>query len=175
MANEFIARKGLLVSGSTRISGSVTANSFTGSLQGTSSFATTSSFTTRKFVTVTGSAPTNPLSNDLWYDDTTGKTYIYYVSASVGSWVLQADPTFDPAPLLQDFQDVTDLGGTTTNILTINNSTAATNTGSGALIIGGGLGVAGDIYAKNITATQLFGSASYAITASYALNFSGTS
>jgi len=79
MANEFIARKGLVVSGSTNVSGSVTAHSFTGSLKGTSSFATTASYTAYKFLTSTGSAPSNPTANDLWFDDTTGKTYIYYV------------------------------------------------------------------------------------------------
>jgi hypothetical protein len=45
MAREFIARKGLIVSGSTLISGSIIATSFTGSLSGsvagTASFATT--------------------------------------------------------------------------------------------------------------------------------------
>jgi hypothetical protein len=41
MAREFIARKGLIVSGSTLISGSIIATSFTGSLLGTSSYATT--------------------------------------------------------------------------------------------------------------------------------------
>jgi cytoskeletal protein CcmA (bactofilin family) len=40
MANEFKVKNGLVVSGSTRITGSVTATSFTGSLAGTASYAT---------------------------------------------------------------------------------------------------------------------------------------
>jgi len=50
MANEFIARNGLIalsdstISGSLYVSGSITALSFTGSLTGTSSYATTASY-----------------------------------------------------------------------------------------------------------------------------------
>jgi len=51
MANEFVVRKGLIVSGSTNITGSVTASegftgSFTGPLFGSASFATTASYAT---------------------------------------------------------------------------------------------------------------------------------
>jgi hypothetical protein len=45
MAYEFIARKGLIVSGSAVVLNGMTAASFTGSLFGTSSFAQTASFT----------------------------------------------------------------------------------------------------------------------------------
>jgi hypothetical protein len=152
MANEFIARKGIIVSGSGTVtdtldvSGAVTASAFKGdgsqltnlvsasyastaSVAITSSFAETSSVAlkvrilsgsqgsgdavytgsfTGSFigdgsgltgiggtVTVTGSAPSNPDASELWFDDTTGKTYIYYVSASQGQWILQSDPTYD--------------------------------------------------------------------------------
>jgi hypothetical protein len=45
MANEFVARKGLIVSGSTTLTGSLTVvTGITGSLFGTSSFATTASY-----------------------------------------------------------------------------------------------------------------------------------
>lgn len=51
---------------------------------------------------ISGSPPTSNLeAGDLWYDNTSGKTYIYYTSASVSSWVLQADPTYDPGTIIQ--------------------------------------------------------------------------
>lgn len=161
MANEFIARKGLIVSGSGRVTGSfdvsgaVTASAFKGDgsqLTGlvsasfastasvalttlTASFAETSSIAlkvrilsgsqgtgdaiytgsfTGSFtgdgsgltgiggtITVTGSAPSNPDPSELWFDDTTGKTYIYYVSASQGQWILQSDPTYDVGAVVE--------------------------------------------------------------------------
>lgn len=140
MANEFIARKGLIVSGSGKVTGSVdvtgnvTASAFKGDgsqltnvTTVSASYAETSSVTLKvrilsgsqgtgealytgsfsgsfygdgtnltglSTITVSGSAPT-PKTGSLWYDDTTGKTYIYYVSASQGQWVLQSDPTYD--------------------------------------------------------------------------------
>lgn len=199
MANEFIARKGIISSGSIRITtGSFTSADFvsgsrglftslTSSLYGTSSWAQTSSIAyqvpaytgsiaigntpytgsfTGSFVgdgtlltnvgncTISGSAPTqNVEAGDLWYDDTTGKTYVYYVSASVTSWVLQSDPTYVPDPAVQDLQDVTDIGSTTTNTMEITNTTESTSTTTGALIVAGGIGVGGNINAGG-TVTQ---------------------
>jgi len=135
------------------VSSSVQINtgSFTGSFNGSFSNIISS-----------GSSPT-PSENYLWYDDTTGKTYIYYVSASVGQWVLQSDPTYEPAPTLQDLQDITDLGNTTTNKIIITNTTSATSISTGALIVSGGLGISGSVHAisfvgdgsqiQNVTAT----------------------
>lgn len=179
MANEFIARKGLIVpSGSILVlSGSVTASQF----YGTASWAETSSIAYQvpaylgsvavgdtpytgsfsgSFIgdgtlltnvgncTISSSAPTeNVEAGDLWYEDTTGKTYVYYVSASVSSWVLQSDPTYVPDPTIQDLQDVTDIGSTTNNKITINNPTQSTGTGNGALLVAGGIGVGGNINA----------------------------
>lgn len=193
MANEFIARKGIISSGSVRITtGSFTSADFvsgsrglftavTSSLFGTSSWAQTASVAyqvpaylgsvavgstpytgsfTGSFIgngalltnvgncTISGSAPTvNVEAGDLWYEDTTGKTYVYYVSASVSSWVLQSDPTYVPDPTIQDFQDVTDIGSVTNNKITINNATESTSTGVGALLVAGGIGVGGNINA----------------------------
>ena len=181
MANEFIARKGLIISGSTRASGSITATSFTGSILGTSSVAISSSYVPNLYITSSDSAPSAPDINELWFDSTTGKTYIYYRSASVLQWVLQSDPTYDPGPSLQDLQDVTDLGSTTTNAITITNTTATINTSSGALIVSGGIGVKGAIHSNTlttntVTATTLVGTltgtsswASNAVTSSYVL------
>lgn len=40
-------------------------------------------------------APSNPTDGQIWYDSTTGKSFIYYTnpSTSQSQWVLQADPT----------------------------------------------------------------------------------
>ena len=45
MAREFIAKKGLIVSGSTLVEGNIIASSLTGSLLGTASFAVSASYT----------------------------------------------------------------------------------------------------------------------------------
>lgn len=163
------------ISGSVFVTGSLSMNSggITGSLFGTSSwaqnavsssFATTASYaisssvSLRSAVQSTGSAPSTPINNELWYDNNTGKTYIYYVSGSVGQWVLQSDPTYDPGPSLQNLQDVTDLGSITNNVITITNTTPSTSTTTGALKVSGGVGVSGSIYAEKLTATQISGS-----------------
>jgi hypothetical protein len=169
MANEFVVRKGLIVSSSAYVTGSLTvsadvsASAFSGS--GTnivgvisSSYAQTASFALNAGggVEITGSAPANPSEGDLWYDDTTGKTYIYYTSGSVSQWVLQSDPTYNPGPSIQDLQDVTDVSNITTNQIKITNETNATSKTTGALIISGGLGVG-----KSIVATSFSGSVRY--------------
>jgi hypothetical protein len=169
MANEFVARKGLIVSssafvtGSVRVTAHVSASAFSGSganVTGvvSSSYAQTSSFALNAggSIEITGSAPSSPTAGDLWYDNTTGKTYIYYTSGSVSQWVLQSDPTYNPGPSIQDFQDVTDLSNITTNQIKITNETNATSTLTGALIVSGGLGVN-----KSIVATSITGSLRY--------------
>lgn len=156
-----IANKPTLVSSSLQINTGSFTGSFTGSLLGTSSWATnatSASVSLRSSIQSTGSAPLYPITSELWYDDTTGKTYIYYVSASVGQWVLQSDPTYDPGPSLQDLQEVTDLGTSTTNAIQITNTTQSTSKTSGALIVSGGLGISGNIYAEKVVTTEISGS-----------------
>jgi hypothetical protein len=51
---------------------------------------------------------------------------------------------------IDTLQLVTNRGATTTNALSITNATASTSTVTGALTIVGGIGVQGDIYARNI-------------------------
>lgn len=138
-----------ILSGSVGTGVAIYTGSFSGSFVGDGTLLTNVST-----CTISGSAPTTNLEKgDLWYDDTSGKTYIYYVSASVSSWVLQSDPTI-PAPTLQDLQDITDLGNATTNAIQITNSTNSTSTGSGALIVSGGVGIGGNVYVGQ-TVTQL--------------------
>jgi hypothetical protein len=140
-------------------------NGITGSLFGTSSvsytslYSDTASYAFTSSINVSDIAPTNPKENQLWYDSTTGKTYIYYVSGSVNSWVLQSDPTAEIPPTLLDLQDVTDLGNTTTNSIRIQNNTESTSKSTGALVVDGGIG-AENIYAEKIVATEFTGSLS---------------
>lgn len=82
---------GSLVDGQVSYSGS-----FTGSLLGTASVAISASYAVNATaVIITSSAPPTPVRSQLWLDDTTGKTYIWYNSGSTYQWVLQSDPTYD--------------------------------------------------------------------------------
>ena len=51
---------------------------------------------------------------------------------------------------IDTLQLVTDRGATTTNVISIANATVSTSTVTGALTVVGGIGVQGDIYARNI-------------------------
>jgi len=83
---------GSIASGSTAYTGS-----FTGSFIGDGALLTNVAS-----CIISGSPPTsNVEAGDLWYDNDTGKTYIYYTSASVSNWVLQSDPTYDPGTIIQ--------------------------------------------------------------------------
>lgn len=48
------------------------------------------------------------------------------------------------------FQDVTSYGSSTNRVVTITNTTTSTGTDTGALIVTGGVGIGGDIYAGNV-------------------------
>lgn len=140
-----------VISGSLVVTGSVSVSgSITGSLLGTSSFALTASYALNGGAAITASInpPVTPEENDLWYDLDTGKTYIRLNDGTSTQWVLQSDPTIDVNTSLQTLQEVTDLGSTTTNVVSITNTTNATDTGSGALIVDGGAGFGLDVHAR---------------------------
>ena len=63
------------------------------------------------------------------------------VSSSIGSVTIWNDSTL---------QSVTDRGALTNQAISITNTTLATSTNTGALQVKGGVGIGGDIYAKNI-------------------------
>jgi hypothetical protein len=94
---------------------------------------------------VSSSAPTTGSylieNGTLWYDDTTGKTYLYYISSSVESWVLQSDPTFETDVVVASLQDVTEVGASTNQAMRITNTTQADSLYTGALIVSGGIAV----------------------------------
>jgi hypothetical protein len=85
-----IALKVRILTGSIGDGTAAYTGSFTGSFYGDGS-----NLTGIASIISSGSVPSNPQESQLWYDNTTGKTYIYYVSGSLGSWVLQSDPTYD--------------------------------------------------------------------------------
>lgn len=120
----------LLLSGSLVVSGAVTF------VQGTN------------LVTASSTAPSSPTVNTLWYDADNGKTYIRFDDGTSTQWVLQSDPTLDVNRSLQTLQEVTDLGASSSNAINITNFTESTSKTSGALIVSGGLGVGGNIYAN---------------------------
>ena len=64
-----------------------------------------------------------------------------YVSASTGTITIWSTATL---------QSITNRGSSTTNAIYIANATSATTTTNGALTVQGGIGVLGDIYARNI-------------------------
>lgn len=83
--------------GSIAIGSTTYTGSFTGSFVGDGALLTNVAS-----CIISGSPPTsNVEAGDLWYDDDSGKTYIYYTSASVSNWVLQSDPTYDPGAIIQ--------------------------------------------------------------------------
>lgn len=120
----------LLVSGSLIVSGGVTF------AQGTN------------LITASSNAPSSATVNTLWYDADSGKTYIRFDDGTSTQWVLQSDPTLDVNGSLQTLQEVTDLGASSSNAINITNFTESTSKTSGALIVSGGLGVGGNLYAK---------------------------
>lgn len=97
-----IALKVRIFSGSVGDGTAAYTGSFTGSFYGDGS-----NLTGIASIISSGSVPNNPQESQLWYDNTTGKTYIYYVSSSVGSWVLQSDPTYDMGTTISSSYAVT--------------------------------------------------------------------
>ena len=119
MAREFIARKGLIVSGSTLISGSIVATSFTGSLFGTSSWAVSSSQAISASRAVSSSYATNALSASYAPSSTTinNNTNNYVITATGTNGTLNGEVnlTFDGTTLTVT-GDATITGNTVTNI-----------------------------------------------------------
>jgi hypothetical protein len=119
MAREFIARKGLIVSGSTLISGSIVATSFTGSLFGTSSWAVSSSQAISASRAVSSSYATNALSASYAPSSTVinnnTNNYVITGTGTNGTLNGEANLTFDGTTLTVS-GDATITGNTVTNI-----------------------------------------------------------
>ena len=118
--------------------------------------------TTQSTSTVTGAlivAGGVGIGKDLWVGGT---------AYANGSRVLT---TSTVSPL----QQVTEAGNSTTNVIQVLNATASTSTNSGALIVTGGVGVAGDIYANAVYANELYDNSGRVITTSTLQTYGVTS
>jgi hypothetical protein len=103
--------------------------------------------------TVSETSPVTPSVGDSWYKPSTGSFFIYDGSY----WVeVTSVITIDPTDTLSS---VTARGATTSDAITISNTTQSTTPTTGALIISGGLGVSkdvwidGDLHVNGATAT----------------------
>jgi hypothetical protein len=104
MAREFVAKKGLIVSGSTLVEGSIIASSFTGSLFGTSSRAISSSYALSASYAPSSTVINNNTNN-----------YIITGTGTNGTLNGEVNLTFDGTTLTVS-GDATITGNTVTNI-----------------------------------------------------------
>jgi hypothetical protein len=133
--------------GSLLITGSVSSNVLTFEKGDGSTFSlTVDTGSNENRVTVSDSAPSSPSVGDLWWKSNNGNMYIYYD----GYWVVSTDTTVSLPP----------------NIVSSSRQIASE--------ISGAFDLPSSSFASTVTniidGTQLVGSSSYAITASYALN-----
>lgn len=133
--------------GSLLITGSVSSNVLTFEKGDGSTFSlTVDTGSNENKVTVSDSAPSSPSEGDLWWKSDSGNMYIYYD----GYWVVSMDTTVSLPP----------------NVVSSSEQIASDISGAFALPSASLASTLTNI----IDGTQLVGSSSYAITASYALN-----
>jgi len=195
MANEFVVKNGLIVSGSTNVSGSVTAFSFTGSFSGSFSGSTVAPGSTTQILFNSGGlAGTDPnfvysgsrlgintnapraTTHVTQYDPTlpalpAGYQFLVsnqgqYITDNSGNYVVGVDPVnYASASFIVDSAPFS-------NVIFVAGQSVGINTG---LPNSGSLHVNGNVYATSFTGS-LSGTAtnavssSYALSASYALN-----
>jgi hypothetical protein len=118
-------------------------------------------------VTISSSAPTSPSEGDLWFDSDTLELFIfdslYWIEVSGGgavdlssyltiasassTYLTQSSASLTYLSLESDtLETVTGRGATSSNAITISNTTEATDSTTGALIVSGGVGVAKDLW-----------------------------
>ena len=66
-------------------------------------------------MTVSSTAPSSPAEGDMWYDDTSGRTYVYYDDGSSQQWVEFGAPPSGIGKILQVLQTVKTDGFTTSS------------------------------------------------------------
>ena len=98
----------------------------------------------RKYAQI--NAPASPIVGDVWYKTDTDVYYQYITDGTKNIWVDYTSATVSNASPTQP-QSLQDL--------TIVSGTPSTSTTSGALQVTGGVGVSGNIYAGNISATNV--------------------
>jgi hypothetical protein len=118
-------------------------------------------------VTISSSAPTSPSEGDLWFDSDTLELFIfdslYWIEVSGGgavdlssyltiasassTYLTQSSASLTYLSSESDtLETVTGRGATSSNAITISNTTEATDSTTGALIVSGGVGVAKDLW-----------------------------
>ena len=118
-------------------------------------------------VTISSSAPDSPSEGDLWFDSDTLELFIfdslYWIEVSGGgavdlssyltiasassTYLTQSSASLTYLSSESDtFETVTGRGATSSNAITISNTTQSTTPTTGALIISGGAGISGDVY-----------------------------
>jgi hypothetical protein len=96
-------------------------------------------WTTVTPLTVSDTAPSSPKNADLWFNSTDGGLLVYYNDVNTAQWVEIALGS----------------GIDLSQPLHITNTTPATSTSTGALIVDGGAGIAGSVFASSFTVNNI--------------------
>ena len=91
-------------------------------------------------VTVSPTVPSSPKNADLWFNSEDGGLLVYYQDTDTSQWVEIALGS----------------GVDLTQSVHITNTTASTSTSTGALIVDGGIGVAGAVYASSFSINGVY-------------------
>jgi hypothetical protein len=83
-------------------------------------------------MTVSSTAPSSPAEGDMWYDDTSGRTYVYYDDGSSQQWVEFGAPPSGIGKILQVVSAVTTTEVTTTTNGFVDTGLSATITPTSA-------------------------------------------
>jgi hypothetical protein len=118
-------------------------------------------------VTISSSAPVSPSEGDLWFDSDTLELFIYdslywievsgggtldlssylTIASASSTYLTQSSASLTYLSSESDtLETVTGRGATSSNAITISNTTEATDSTTGALIVSGGVGVAKDLW-----------------------------
>lgn len=97
-------------------------------------------WTTVTPLTVSDTAPASPKNADLWFNSLDGGLLVYYSDVSTAQWIEIALGS----------------GIDLSQPVYITNATASTSTSTGALIVDGGVGVAGAVYASSFSVNGIY-------------------
>ena len=97
-------------------------------------------WTTVTPLTVSDTAPASPKNADLWFNSVDGGLLVYYTDVNTNQWVEIALGS----------------GIDLSQPVHITNTTASTSTSTGALIVDGGVGVAGTVYASSFSVNGIY-------------------
>jgi len=173
--NSLSAGSGINYSSSTGvISSTVTQNNYndasarssvsiTGSKGSYNSGTGVFSFANIANVTVSANVPGSPNIGDIWFDNATGSEYLYFDDGTSTQWVEQGASTYVTVSSGSAVTSVAGSSGVISNAMiasaltglavshstvAITGTTISTSSATGALIVSGGVGVTGNIYAS---------------------------